>query len=430
MITIDNNYLKNVVKTLNEAYVPSMKNKKRFNLYYGGAGSGKSRFVVKLILILALTYDLNILCVRKTYNSHNNSTFKAIRWAIDDLGLTDIYKEKRSPLHYKSMANKRPYIDFIGVDDPEKLKSIEGYDLIWVEEATEIDYEDFKQLNLRLRGKGKRKQFIVSFNPIDANHWLKREFFDRTRKDVDILKTTYKDNRYLDDAYIAELESEIDDYWKEVYTKGNWGVLADLIFDQNKIKIENISLKWKDYDQILAGVDWGFSHAMSFSIVGLKQDKGNNIYVLNEIYAKGLTTNEFINQIKAKFPEWRKLTIYGDCAEPDRIEEFKQAGFMIYPVDKAQGSLKYGIDYLRRKFWIVHPDCSNLQRELKSYKYRKVQGVVTSEPVRVNDDAIDSVRYALREYSKKEMVNKRINTQKFNGSLRAFSDRMADNLIL
>ena len=95
---------------------------------------------------------------------------------------------------------------FAGLDDVEKLKSIQGITDVWIEEATEITQDDYQQLNLRLRGGTLSKQIIMSFNPVSALSWIKRYFFDEPDEDkVSILKTTYKHNRWLDAEYIAEI---------------------------------------------------------------------------------------------------------------------------------------------------------------------------------------------------------------------------------
>jgi phage terminase large subunit len=133
-------------------------------------------------------------------------------------------------------------IVFAGLDDVEKLKSItfsngELTD-IWIEEASEIQYADFTQLDIRLRGIGIKHQFTITFNPIDINHWLKKHFFDKDNEQVEIFHSTYKTNSFLDENYMSLLESykENDPYYYEVYCLGHWGVLGKTIFDARAVQ--------------------------------------------------------------------------------------------------------------------------------------------------------------------------------------------------
>ena len=214
---------------------------KRYLVLYGGAGSGKSYFIGERYLYKLLTNKIcNILVVRNTGKSNRDSTFALFKQIIIKWKLYNCFKINESDLRIKCTLNNNEII-FAGLDDVEKLKSVtfskgELTD-IWIEEASEILESDFNQLDVRLRGKGTKKQITISFNPIDVNHWLKKRFIDRLDDNIEVMHSTYKDNEFLDEDYKKLLESykETDEYYYNVYCLGHWGVLGQTVFDAKKI---------------------------------------------------------------------------------------------------------------------------------------------------------------------------------------------------
>ncbi len=228
-------------RVFNQKFVPYLDNDKRYLVFYGGAGSGKSFFVVERFVYKMLKNKMfNLLVVRKTGKSNRDSTFALFKQIISKWNLNKYFKVNESDLRVKCLLNNNE-VTFAGLDDVEKLKSItfskgELTD-VWIEEASEVLESDFNQLDVRLRGKGTKKQIVISFNPIDINHWLKKRFFDRTDDDIEIFHSTYKDNEFLDDDYKRLLESykETDEYYYNVYCLGMWGVLGKTVFDARKL---------------------------------------------------------------------------------------------------------------------------------------------------------------------------------------------------
>lgn len=228
-------------KVFNKAFIPYLDNDKRYLVFYGGAGSGKSFFVVERYIYKLLKSKMfNLLVVRATGKSNRDSTFALFKQVISKWNLSKHFKINESDLRIKCLLNGNEII-FSGLDDVEKLKSVtfskgELTD-VWIEEASEILEADFNQLDVRLRGKGTKKQIVISFNPIDINHWLKKRFFDRTDDNIEIFHTTYKNNDFLDEDYKKLLESykETDEYYYNVYCLGMWGVLGKTVFDARKI---------------------------------------------------------------------------------------------------------------------------------------------------------------------------------------------------
>ena len=249
-------------KVFNSAFKPYLNTDTRYLVFYGGAGSGKSYFICeRYIYKLLKTKKFNLLVVRKTGKSNRDSTFALFKQVISKWKLGKYFKVNESDLRIKCLLNNHEIV-FAGLDDVEKLKSITFSDGeltdVWIEEASEVLETDFNQLDVRLRGKGTKKQIVISFNPIDINHWLKKRFFDRKDDNIVIFHSTYKDNEFLDEDYKKLLESykDTDEYYYNVYCLGQWGVLGKTVFDARAInnRIQNIPKPLKigyftyDYD--------------------------------------------------------------------------------------------------------------------------------------------------------------------------------------
>lgn len=229
-------------KVFNPKFLPYLHDTHRYLVFYGGAGSGKSYTLAQFIIYQMLEQSrYNLLVVRNTGKSNRDSTYALLKQIIIKWKLSKYFKTNESDLRIKCLLNDNEVI-FAGLDDVEKLKSITfsrgDLSKIWIEEASEIQESDFNQLDVRLRGKGTHKQIMLSFNPVDINHWLKKRFFDTPNENVCIVHSTYKDNKFLDEDYKKLLESykDTDEYYYNVYCLGNWGVLGKTVFDAKKIQ--------------------------------------------------------------------------------------------------------------------------------------------------------------------------------------------------
>ena len=227
-------------KLFNNKFLPLLNNNDRYLVLMGGGGSGKSVFASQKIVYRILNErGHRVLVLRKVAKTLRESVFMEFKKTISNWRINHLFqipKGASSDLYIRCINGNE--ILFAGLDDVEKLKSISGVTSIWIEEASEIVPEDFRQLDIRLRGKTKNyKQMIISFNPIDVNHWLKKEFFDVAKQNCTTLHSTYKDNKFLDDEAIKVLEAfkETDPYFYQVYALGEWGVLGKTIFNAQKV---------------------------------------------------------------------------------------------------------------------------------------------------------------------------------------------------
>ena len=227
-------------QVFNDVYLPFLDNDDRYLVFYGGGSSGKSYFIAqRWIYKLIQPKRCNLLVVRQTGDTNRRSTFPLLKQVISNWNLSEHFKINESDMRIvcKLTGNE---VAFAGLDDVEKIKSITfaNGELTheWVEEATECQEADINQLKVRLRGGKSKKQMVLSFNPINIQHWIKKHFIDSGLATVCF--STYKDNKFLtdDDRKALEDLKNTDEYTYDVYCLGKWGILGKTVFDARAIQ--------------------------------------------------------------------------------------------------------------------------------------------------------------------------------------------------
>lgn len=256
-------------KVFNDVYLPYLENDDRYLVFYGGGSSGKSYFIgERTIYRQVMPRRCNLLVVRQTADTNRRSTFPLLKQVIRNWNLSEHFKINESDMRIKCLLTGNE-IAFAGLDDVEKIKSItfENGELtdIWIEEATECQEADINQLKVRLRGGKSKKQMVLSFNPINIQHWIKGHFIDSGLATVCF--STYKDNKFLteDDCKALEDLKNTDEYTYNVYCLGQWGILGKTVFDARAIqkRLETIPRAIKtgyfeyDYDGLkISNIRW------------------------------------------------------------------------------------------------------------------------------------------------------------------------------
>ncbi len=390
----------------NEIYLKyQLHNNNRYQIYFGGSSSGKSFSLAQRAVLDVLNGKRNYLVVRNVQSTIKRSCLNEITKAINAFNLRDYFDINKTDMIITCSINQKQIL-FCGLDDVEKVKSITPIDGvitdIWVEEATECEYKDIKQLDKRLRGRSEViKRLTLSFNPILKDHWLFTEYFGIWEDDkqyvekdnVSILKTTYKDNRFLTPDDIAALENETDKYYYEVYTLGNWGTLGAVIF--KNWRVEDFSDIEKTFDSYRHGVDWGFAED-PFAYIKPHYDKTRKrLYICDEIEAIGLLNSESAPMVKEKAGRDKVIC---DSAEPKSVSEYKSLGVNAKAAKKGPGSIEYGIKFLQGLEIIIHPRCKAFRAEINKYKYKEDKnGNVLPVPVDKDNHLIDALRYAMED---------------------------------
>ena len=397
----------------NKAFSEVHRSKKRYIALKGSAGSGKSVDTAQQYLIRLLKdKGRNLVCIRKSDVTNRDSTYAELTGAIYRLGLDKYFECRLSPLQIRCINGNM--IIFRGVNDEkqrEKLKSITfqkgKLTDVWIEEATELTQSDFEIIDDRLRGnlpKGQFYQIKMTFNPVNKNHWIKKQFFDRQDENTLTCHSSYLDNRFIDDAYKARMQrrKEVDPDGYRIYGLGDWGEIGGLVL--KNWEVADISQNANDYDDVAIGQDFGFNHANAILQLAIKDD---DIYILKEIYVYEKDTSEII-EIADKMDLVGKM--WCDSAEPDRIKTWKKAGYKAEGVTKEKTTKqKYQatqIDWLKRRKIYIHPSCVNTKREIEQWKWKKDEqsGKYLDEPVPFFDDAMAALRYGIEDWRKPSTV--------------------------
>lgn len=397
------------VKDKSPAFVPLFQNTKRYEVVWGGAGSGKSHIVARRYLYRLLKESdvlHNILIIRKVDRTIKRSVFTLMRNLINRWKLNSDFHINLTDKTITYKPNGSQFM-FSGLDDVEKLKSIEGVTSIWVEEATELSQEDFEQLDLRLRGEhGCVKQITLTLNPISETHWIKKIFFDDPMDGVFTLHTTYLDNAFIDAEYkmVMENKKKTNPRYYNIYALGNWGTAEGLIFTNvhhRLIRPEEIKGL-----ECVQGLDFGYTNdpsAFNQSYVDLNAKR---IYVYDGFYEKGMSNAKIADEIK-KLSAHRHKTV-ADSSEPKSIDYIATKGVRIEGAAKGADSVGAGIDFLSEFEIIVNAHLVEFMTEFNNYSWALDRdGKPTNKPVDDFNHFIDSLRYALEAVMKRARINYR-----------------------
>ena len=372
---------------------------KRIEVYYGGAGSGKSFGATQKVLLKALKYRRKVLVIRKIQRTIKDSIWALLISHLHASGYYDACRVNRSDFEIE-LPNGSIFL-FKGLDDPEKIKSIDGITDIVIEEATELTEDDFTQLNLRLRALVDYLQIYLMFNPISKKNWVYDYFFVRQLPlNVKVVKTTYQDNRFLSDEYRAELErlKDRNPAYYRIYCLGEFATLDKLVFPvyQTKIVSEADIQGLKRW----IGLDFGYINDPSAIVWGYIDTVNKRIYVSGEYVKRGMKNNEIAETMIDL--GLHKDKCYGDCAERKSIDEIKDKGVNIEPTEKGKDSIIHGIQWIQQYELIVDERCFKVVEELENYTWKKDKktGEYLNDPVDTFNHTIDAIRYGLNKYIK------------------------------
>jgi phage terminase large subunit len=400
-------------KVFNDAYFPYLKCNSRVQIFYGGASSGKSVFLAQRDIVDLLRGGRNFLICRQIGRTLRGSVVQEMAKVISDWNISHLFSINKTD--GTITASNGYQAIFVGLDDVEKIKSITPakgvFTDIRVEEATETDERSLKQLMKRQRGGDPKtpKRITLSFNPILQLHWIYKTYFsklkwadDQTQYQDDrlsILKTTYKDNKFLTKDDVRDLENETDKYFFEVYTRGNWGVLGNVIF--TNWRVEDLSGMSDQFTNHRAGLDFGFASDPTALGVSHYDRTRKTIYFYKELYETGLTNDVLAPIVIDMVGEKR---VIGDSADPRSIAELQNLGVNVVGAKKGPDSVLHGIQWLQQQTIIVDTSCINMRNELQLAKWKEDAGgeIVhrNGDPVPIdkNNHLIDGgLRYAYED---------------------------------
>lgn len=379
----------------------------RYDVCKGSRASKKSKTTALRIIYNMMKYDQsNTLVVRKTYRTLKDSCFTDLKWATKRLEVENLWDFKYSPLEATYLRTGQKIL-FRGLDDPLKITSITvDYGFlcwVWLEEAYEITSEkDFDTLDESIRGELPPylwKQWMITFNPWNEHHWLKKRFFD-VKNDPDILAitTNYKCNEWLDEADLRLFDNmkEKNPRRYQVAGLGNWGIVDGLVYEN--WKEEEFTLDQVINCDSVNGIDFGYTNDPAAVFIGFIDTEHKKLYVWDEIYKKGLSNKKLYGEIESS--HYQKKSFTADCAEPKSIDELRGYGLRVEKSQKGKDSITHGIQYIQDFEIIIHPRCVNFITEIGNYTWDEDRlGNKINRPIDDFNHLMDAMRYAVEKYA-------------------------------
>lgn len=381
-----------------QPYVEDYEN--RYNVYYGGRGSGKTIFVLSKLLIKGLKEKRTILLMRKYGTTLKFSVWKELKEAVSRFKLNQWFQFYETDYTAVCKLNGTTF-KCLGLDESEKIKGFSEISDVLLEEATEFTAEDFELIDGTVRSiiYTLPLQIYLLFNPVSKVNWVYRYFgFDTgiVPPNTFILKTTYLDNPFLSADYIARMENmkrTNPNRWK-IEALGDFVSLDKLVFNNWKVEdFNHADIK----GELLVGLDFGFVNDISALTASLLLEDEKKIYIFKEWGATNKTNEELANIISSL--GFSKSTIIADSAEMKSIEELKRKGITrIKPAVKGADSILHGIQKLQQYEIIVHPSLEGLITELENYSWQKDKKTneYVNKPIDDFNHYIDSLRYSLQ----------------------------------
>lgn len=415
---------------VNDIYYYALESKARIIVMYGGRDSGKSFFAGGQYIPLAMLQEPNFrgVGIRKTYASIKDSIYTEILDGIEMMGVYDQFNNIKNPMEISHKDGAKML--FRGMDNPSKIKSLKGINLIWYEEAEDMTEQEFWDLVIILRGTGYQR-LMMTFNPVDEDHFSNERFvqspahqifetFDNGEKkvwtvkataeidgqtvefDVLVIRSTFDDNLFIPPIRKAVIEQlkDSDPYLYDVYRYGKFGTRGGRILTNvEQLDFIERGLVFDNFDNRGYGVDFGFNHANAILSVA---EKDQNLYVFVEMYDFEKDTSEHIDEASRRGYS-KQLPMICDSAEPDRIKMWRKAGYNARPVKKFPGSVNAQIDRLKQfKKIYIDVSCVNTWKEAKAWAWKQDKtGKFIDEPVNIFDDAMAALRYSTDLFSKK-----------------------------
>ena len=346
----------------------------RFIINEGGSRSSKTYSLCQMIIVYSLQNRGKVTSIiRKTFPALRATVMRDFLEIIKDMDLYDVNAHNKSE-HIYSFTNGS-IVEFFSVDDEQKIRGRKR-DLAWCNEANELFYDDFTQLNMRTEGK-----LIFDYNPSESASWL----YDLPKEESILIKSTYRDNPFLPDSIRRQIEDlkRTDESLYQIYALGEKAISKSNIYSNWTFVLHRPSR----FTQFIYGIDFGFNHPTALVRIYWHE---KDIFIEPVIYESYLTTSDLLDRFEQLGIE-KNADIVADYARPEIIAELNNNG---YNVMNANKSVKKGIDNVKT-FGIYCQEHEGLKKEYQNYKWKKIGDQIIDEPVKLWDDAMDATRYAV-----------------------------------
>jgi len=369
----------------------------RYHVFYGGRGSAKSHSVARYLVCRALEKKTKFLCTREFQVSIGDSVHKLLSDVIADSGLSPWFRVKNQEIE---CHNGSSFI-FKGLaHNIDSIKSIEGVDVCWVEEADKVSAKSWDILIPTIRNPDSK--IIITFNPCFDNDPTFQRFIVSPPPEAIVQKVSWLDNPHFPEILRGEMEHcKATDYDKYLHIwEGNTLSYSDALIFKGKYFVEDFEAGSGEHFRF--GADWGFAKDPSTLVRCFVRNE--NLYIDHEAYGHGVELTE-LPEFFRSVPESTKWKILGDCARPETISFLKNLNWNIEAAPKWSGSVEDGIEFIRSfKKIIIHPRCKNTLAEFSSYRYKVDKRTDEILPVVMDEQnhIIDAIRYALSNLIKRK----------------------------
>ena len=363
----------------------------RFKVLKGGRGSGKSHTVARILLSRGYEKKLRILCAREIQKSIKDSVHKLLSDLIEEFGLQSFYTITQASI----VGINGTEFMFCGLwQNASEIKSKEGIDYCWVEEAERVSEQSWDYLIPTIRKE--ESEIWIVFNPDSETDPTYKRFVTNKPDDELLIETTYRDNLLF---FPKVLEREMEWCKKTDYDKYLWvwegqpRNLSDALIFKGKFVVDDFETPI--VERYYYGADWGFAQDPTTLIRCFIIDR--KLYIDYEAWGVGVELDE-IPQLFDSVPESRKWRIPADSSRPETISYIARKGFQITSCDKWTGCVEDGIAFLKSfEQIVIHSRCVHTIQEMKSYCYKKDRLTDEILPIIVDKDnhCIDALRYAL-----------------------------------
>lgn len=366
----------------------------RYKVLYGGRGAAKSHSIGRALLILAIERRLRILCAREIQKSIRDSVHKLLKDLIVEMRLQANYRVTQHAIYG---GNGSEFI-FTGLDkNIETIKSYEGVDIVWVEEAERVSEQSWRILIPTIRAEG--SEIWVNFNPKKETDPAYRRFITDPPPNAKVVKMTWRDNKWFPDVLAKERDFDFarDPEAAQHVWEGGLEKFGAAQIMAGVWTVEEFEPDTDEWGGPYYGADWGYVDPTALVKAWVDMAK-RTIYVEEEAYQVGAELDE----IPALFGEVtgsKSHTIRADNSRPETISSLTRNGFpKIEPCEKWPGSVDDGIAYLRSFDVVVHPRCKHVVEEFKLYsrKIDKLTGEVLPDIIDKHNHCVDALRYALQ----------------------------------
>lgn len=392
--------------SLNKKLKPFATQQSRYKIAYGGRGSGKSWSIARILLLIASSRKIRVLCCREIQNSIKDSVHKLLKDQIDEMELQGFIVQNDSIRH----TNGSEFI-FTGLySNISKIKSLEGIDKVWVEEGESISAASWEVLDPTIRKPN--SEIWVSFNPRCEHDIMYTTFIINTPENAIVIKVNWQDNKYFPKELSVQkdrmMRTDPDKYlhiWEGQLKKN-----TDEQVLNNKWAIEEFTAP--DKTHFYFGADWGFSNDPNTLVrcyIDKHKEYGDNcLYIdyeandrpYDEDVRNTSSDMDMLPELWETVPLVRDYPVYADSARPETIAHMVKHGFNVLPSKKGAGSVEDGVSYIRSfDKVIIHPRCKNTIHEAKYYSYKvdKASGQVTNKILDKCNHMMDGLRYSLAD---------------------------------